>query len=110
MSSYRAELLHESMPRRRARKLTLNSHFERKVKPMTPPKAWIQLASNSMCKAVMVATGSMCAETDEILAANVREMRKTTLSVLDMLASAAAELERRGEEESSEDLRLRGNS
>jgi len=62
---------------------------------MTTPKAWIQLACNTAHKMCMVGMGSMLAETDEMLAANVLEMRKNVLSVLDMLSSAAAELERR---------------
>ena len=69
---------------------------------MTPPKAWVQLAVNTMCKVVMTGCGSMLAETDDILYSNVREMRKTCLSVLDMLASATAELEARDERRATE--------
>lgn len=65
---------------------------------MTPPKAWVQLAVNTMCKAVMTGTGSMLAETDEILASNIKEMRKTVLSVLDMLADAEAAIDVRKEQ------------
>jgi hypothetical protein len=50
-----------------------------------------------MCKIVMTGCGSMLAETDDILYSNVKEMRKTCLTVLDMLASAAAEIEARKE-------------
>lgn len=60
---------------------------------VTDPKVWVQLAANTMCKATMTATGSMLAETDEILASNIREMRKTVLTVLDILATAYAEIE-----------------
>jgi hypothetical protein len=65
---------------------------------MTPPKAWIQLAANTACKLVMGAIGSMLAETDEILLANIKEMRQNALSVLSMLATAEAIIDVRKEQ------------
>jgi hypothetical protein len=65
---------------------------------MTTPKAWIQLASNTACKMTMRALGSMLAETDAELAANIRGMRSDLLCALDSLASAAAAIENAREE------------